>query len=319
MAGGAMSDGVKERPAPRAIRVLGFGASVQVPLWMAEEDGHFADEGLAVAFERTQSSAAQFRTLAEGRCDVVATAFDNVVAHREGQADLDGPLDVIALMALNRGLNSLVAAPGIERIDELRRGRLAVDSAASGYAILLYDLLRRNGVDPAECSVLPVGSSGERLRALLDGRVAAAIIARPKDLEAEASGCRILCDATDGLDDYQGSVLAALRPWAEGHREELVGFLSAFRRAVGSIMTERARAIAVIAAREGGDPGSAARVYDSLVDRRAGLSADGAIRVAGARTVLELRARHTGAALAEPAAYCDDSYRKEAGLRRGSS
>ena len=67
------------------LRIIAFPGAPNLPVFAAIEQGWFAEEGIAVDLTTTPSSVFQFEKLNAGEFDIAMTAFDNVVAYREGQ------------------------------------------------------------------------------------------------------------------------------------------------------------------------------------------------------------------------------------------
>ena len=196
-------------------------------LVVALRRGFFAAEGLDVAFTRTSSSREQLDALLRGEHDVAHTAADNVVARVDGGAALH-----VVLVGSLGAEHRLVGAPGVGSLADVRGRRLGVDAADSGHAILAYVLLREAGVERGTYEVIPTGSTRERVDALLDGRVDAAMLNAPHDERALAAGCRVLADTAERFPTHPGLTVAAADRWAAVHRAELVAYCRALVRGI---------------------------------------------------------------------------------------
>jgi len=278
------------------LRVMGFGGSSNWPIFVAQENGLFARHGLEVELSTARDSTTQLADLAEGRIDVAMTAFDNVVAWDERH---DRARAIVAFLGVNNGgRSSLVAAPRIAGIPDLRGGRLGVDALASGYALVLQELLHREGLDPGTYLLVSVGGSRQRWEALRAGRVDATLLNAPYDAVAEGAGFRKLASSSV-LGSYQGSVGAARTSWAEANADTIVRFVRAYAAAVDWLhdAAHKDAAIAILMKRlEGMRREEADRSYRELVAEPGGFSPHAAFDLEGARTVLELRRVYGGAA-----------------------
>ena len=302
------------------LRVMGFGGSSNWPLFVAQERGFFGAEGLDVRISGARDSTTQLTDLAEGRIDIAMTAFDNVVAwdERHGEAQA-----LVAFLGVNNGgRSSLIAAPRIGRAAQLRGGRLGVDAAASGYALVLQELLHREGVEPREYVLLSVGGSRQRWEALRDGRVDATLLNAPYDAIAENAGFRRLASSSV-LGSYQGSSGAVLRSWAEANAAAIESFIRAYIAGV-DWLHDRANQDAAIGILVRHLPDmrreEAQRSYRELVMEPGGFSPRAAFDLEGARTVLALRRAYGGSAQAShdlgyyyDARYYQGALRKPAG------
>src|SRR5262249_342738 len=141
-----MSDARGDLP---GVKVNVFPGGFNWGLYAGIDNGFFARHGLAVTVEETPNSVAQMTGLSHGNYEIVMTAGDNIVAYVEGQGEAPiGPQpDFFAFMGSDSGFLSLVTVPGIESIVDLAGRTLSVDALTTGYAFVLYDILRRNGLD----------------------------------------------------------------------------------------------------------------------------------------------------------------------------
>ncbi len=299
--------------------MVGFGGASNLPVWVAQERGLFAKEGLEVKFDRTPSSGALFRNLMAGKYQIASAAFDNVVAYVEGQAEqtIEG-FDAVSFLGVHGGLVSLMTRPEIKSFADLRGKTAAVDSPASGYALLMYRILEQKGLaKDRDYTVLAVGGTGERLDAMREGR-AAAMISPPQDLEAVKLGFRSMGDATRQLGAYTGSVYNVRRAWAKEHEKELIAFVRAIVAAHDVIFTDKAAAIEVLRKRlKELSAEDAAAVYAKMTGP-GGFTRKAQISLRGARVVLAVRSRYgePRKKLADPYKYVDLSYYRKATAER---
>lgn len=275
---------------------IAFPGAPNLPMFAALEEGFLAEAGLDVRLETTPSSVRQFELFGQGAFDIAFTAFDNVVAYAEGQgvAPFADGRDLCAVFGCTALELSLVAAKGIGAVAQLRGRTIALDAPSTGFAFVLYEMLRRNGVSRAECEAVAVGATPERWRAVRDGQHAATITIEPFTTIARGAGFPVLARSGEILPAYLGGVIAVRRSWAERHGDTLTAFLRAYRRSVRWVLdpANRERAAALLAARMPEiQPAGLAAVMASLLAPATGLVPDGVIDPAGARAVLALRTR----------------------------
>ena len=67
----------------QTLNVIVFPGGFNLPLWAAERQGFFEQNGARVVLTPTPSSVFQIQGLAEGRFDIAMTAIDNIVAYHE--------------------------------------------------------------------------------------------------------------------------------------------------------------------------------------------------------------------------------------------
>src|SRR6266704_3700819 len=129
------------------VNLVVFPGGFNWPIWVAQEKGLCAKNGLDVKLTPTPSSVFQLTNLIEGKFDIAMTAIDNLIAYREGQgeAKVDGP-DLIAFMGGDNGFLRLVAVPEVKTLADLRSKTVSVDARTTGYAFVLFEMLERGGL-----------------------------------------------------------------------------------------------------------------------------------------------------------------------------
>jgi ABC-type nitrate/sulfonate/bicarbonate transport system substrate-binding protein len=260
----------------------------------ARAGGHFAAGGLEVAEEPVRSSAAQFLALLDGAYDLVLTSPDNVLAYRLDPGNpLGGTHDVRILAAVDRGLGlSLVGAPGVRTMADLRGRVLAVDIPGSGFAFTLYQMLAAAGLRrDVDYRVESAGTTPRRREALLAGRFAATMLGAGHDVAAVRAGCHRIARATDLIRPYLGTVLAGYGPWIETHGDVIDAFLKAWLAAAADVVAPARRAATLRTIGEhlhltGAD---AEDFYEVLVSPDEGLAADGRVDPEALAAVARLR------------------------------
>jgi ABC-type nitrate/sulfonate/bicarbonate transport system substrate-binding protein len=279
------------------LNVIAFPGAPNLPTFAAIEQGYFAEAGLEVLLATTQSSISQFQRFGAGEFDIAFTAFDNVVAYREGQgaAKLDPLPDFRVLAGATQIGLSVVAAPEINAAADLAGKTLALDAVSTGFAFVLYDLLARLGLPQGAYEAAPVGATPERWAAVKAGTHAATITIEPFTSLAKAAGFKVLAESRDAFPVYQGGVVAGRRDWVEAHEAETTAFLAAYLRGVRWVLDPANReAAAELLMRRMPEikPGVVAAVLDSVLSPQTGLTPDGEILPEGMRAVLDLRSRY---------------------------
>ena len=301
------------------LRVIVFPGGFNWPLFVAEDRGLFAARGLAVTVTATPNSIFQLTSLIRGEFDIAMTAIDNVIAYQEGQGEalLDRTPDLFAFMGADSGFLSLVTRPEIRRFADLAGRILSVDAFTTGYAFVLYEMLRLNGLTQGDYALDNAGGMIQRYGALTEGRHAGTIVSTPYELLAEAAGLRCLAAARDLLPRYQGNVGAARRAWAQANASALVAYIEAYGAALDWLFepANRRAAIAILGRHVAAvTPALAAPICDRLLHPTDGFQHRAAIDPDGVRTVLALRSRYGKPArtLDEPDRYLDLTWYKRA-------
>ena len=154
-----------------------------------------------------------------GRFDIGLASIDNLVAYQEGQGD-GAPLqepDLVAVMGVDGGFLSVVAAKSIGTLADLRGKTLAVDSLNTGFAFVLRELLQTNGIADRDVTFVRGGATDLRFRGLLAGAYDATLLRTPFDILAAERGFRVVATA-ESLGPYLGTSGMVRRSWARATR-----------------------------------------------------------------------------------------------------
>ena len=306
------------QPQLKPLNVIVFPGGWNLPIWAAERQGFFEQNGLRVTITPTPSSTFQMQGFAEGRFDIAMTAIDNVIAYQEGQGEAKIPEnpDMFVFMGGDSGFLSLVGGKGVQAIAELKGKTLSVDAMTTGYAFVLRELLARNGIAESEVTFERAGGGLQRFQELLKGSHAGTMLIAPFDLLAINQGHVRLARADEHLGAYQGVVGAARRSWARDNEAALLGYIRAYHAGVQFVADPKNREIAeALLVALGGrtmTPQLARQAADTLLDPKSGFIRDAAVNMQGVATVLALRSKFTGKPLGNPAKYVDPSYRDKA-------
>jgi len=286
-------------------------------LYVGQDKGFFARHGITVQMQGTPNSVTQMTDFSQGKFDIAMTAVDNIVAYVEGQGEAPiGPQpDFMAVMGSDSGFLSLVTSPSIKHIAELAGKTLSVDAMTTGYAFVLYEIMRRNGLDKdrGDYEIVRAGGMVQRWNALRDGRHAATLLSAPYNIIAKNQGFTEFVKATDVIGAYQGNVAAVRRSWAQQNRSAIAAYISGYRSSIAWLYepSNREEAIAILRRHlPQMEPEIAEASYPELLDPNNGFFRSGDIDREGLNCVLELRSRygHPSRLLNDPAKYCDLSY-----------
>ena len=134
------------------LRVIVFPGGTNLPIWAGQKQGFFERHSVAVDLTYTTSSKEQLAGLIEGRWDIGATAFDNVVAYQEGQgeAEIKREPDLFVFMGGDNGFLHLVAQADVRSFDDLKGRVLSVDALTTGFAFVLRKMIQRAGLSLKE-------------------------------------------------------------------------------------------------------------------------------------------------------------------------
>lgn len=288
-------------------------------LYVGIDRGLFARQGIDVTILATPNSVAQMTGLSQGRFEIAMTAVDNIVAYVEGQgeAPIGAQPDFFAFMGSDSGFLSLVVRPNIERVSDLAGRTLSVDAMTTGYAFVLFEILRRHGLQRGEFQIRKVGGMIQRYDSLIEGREDGTLLSAPYSILAKHHGLTEMVKAASLLGSYQGNVAAARRSWARKNETQVIAFIRGYREAITWLYepSHREAAIGILMRNVPKmSHGLAEATYTELLDSNWGFFRDCAISLPGMECVLDLRGRYSGLseALLDPMKYCDLSYYRSA-------
>jgi ABC-type nitrate/sulfonate/bicarbonate transport system substrate-binding protein len=303
---------------PRTLRVIAFEGGHNLPIWAAQRQGFFEQQGVQVALSFTPSSTFLVSNLFQGAQDVGVASIDNVIAYQEGQGETqvpEGP-DLAAIFGGDDGFLTLVTAPPVKSFEDLRGKTLTVDAMTTGFAFVLREMLHRHGLSESDVKFEKAGGTGNRFRDLVAGRHDGTLLRTPFDLLSRDKGFNVL-ETGAGVGPYLGTVGIVRRSWARENEAAVVGFLAAYHRALEWLFDPKNRGAAealLVENIKGMKPDFAKRSADVLLAPQGGLFRDMALDPARIRTVLALRSKYAEPrkTLDDPSKYVDASYLEKA-------
>jgi ABC-type nitrate/sulfonate/bicarbonate transport system substrate-binding protein len=271
------------------LRVNTFPNAKALPVHVGIAKGMFANYGLAVEVESTESSQSQRDGLAAGRFQIAHAALDNAVAMIEV-----AKRDVIIVSGGDSGMNEFFVQPEISSFAELRGKTVVVDAPDTAYALQAKKLMLQHGLrEGADYTIKPVGAVALRYKAMIsDNSNAAAILNLPFTVEAADRGLKSLGGLVDLLGPYQAAGAFVMREWARANASALTRYLAAYVQALRWIRdpNNRVEAVNLLVGNLKLDRNIAQRTYDLLVVPASGFTPDAKFDVEGFRNMLALRA-----------------------------
>lgn len=298
------------------LRLVAF--SRPLGLIAAIRNGYFEAEQLRVDYTPARGSRHQIRGLLAGDWDIAHTAVDNVAAYVDAEN-----ADLFVFLVGDLGTNQrLIVRPPTASFQELHGKTLGLDALTTGYAFMLYEMLARHGLGRADYRTVSVGGTAERLTALLQGDIDAALLSPPHDELALAAGCRALAAASADFAGYPGLCAAARRNWAGQHRTIVVRYCRALLAGIrwAADRANRQAVITQLAEDHGCELPAATRLYQREMDQQERVVPSLEEIREAIRGVIALRREMTGAHLepgipVELSRYFDPFYLLEADPR----
>jgi ABC-type nitrate/sulfonate/bicarbonate transport system substrate-binding protein len=292
------------------LTIMVFVGTQNLPLFAAQSQGFFAKRGLDVDMKIAPGSEVLRQGLADGKWQIVHTAFDNGVA----MADV-AKVDIVGLIGGDNSFNHLIVQPEIGSIKDLRGKTVVVDALNTAYAFQLYDILAKNGLNKGDYTAKSVGATFKRLAAMQDDKNAsAAILNAPFSILAVKSGLKDLGPVSTMIGPHQATAGFSLRSWAQANPDTVVKYLQAYVEGLrwGLDPKNKDAVTALLAERLKLTPEIAAECYALVTDPANGLAKDGKFDMDGLKNILKLRAQFEGGTPSPPEQYVDFSYYQKA-------
>ncbi|MCH2668351.1 MAG: ABC transporter substrate-binding protein [Gammaproteobacteria bacterium] len=281
----------------KKLNLICFPGAPNLPIFVGLKFGLFEAVGLDIQLETTPSSIYQIENLVKGNFHIAGTAFDNVVAYREGQGPIafDEPPDLVAFMGATRIELSFVVSPDIGTYEDLKGCSIALDALATGFAFVLYDMMERAGLSIDDCNLVPVGATPKRWESVRSGEHVGTLTIEPFTSIAIANGFRVLQSSLNTMPNYQGGIFAANRAWAANNAEKIDSFIKGYLTSLEWTLDpnnyEEAKEI-LLKNMPAIKPGVADAVMQKLLNPATGLTPAGEMDIAGIDAVLGLRSRY---------------------------
>lgn len=159
--------------------------------WLAKEAKIYEKNGLDVETILLRGSGQTSQALLGGSLFAAPVALPTLMLANLSGADFVNVAHTVS--AVN---SKLLVRPEIRKIEDLKGKKLATSSLGSLGDFLFRYIIRKYGVDPnREITWLSIGTTAERLQALVSGQIDAADVTYPSDVQGERLGYRVLIDA----------------------------------------------------------------------------------------------------------------------------
>jgi ABC-type nitrate/sulfonate/bicarbonate transport system substrate-binding protein len=275
--------------------------------WLATKKGFFDEIGLDVQPILLRGTSITMQALVSESLYLALGSADATIGAAASGADL------LAVGGVVNGLTqAIVAAKNYKSIKDLRGATIGVQVLTSGATNVLKRILKQNGLEyPADYKLLAVGGGNFNLAALSSGQIGATYLVVPLDYTAEQQGFHVLGYFRDYFPNYQLSVLAVKRTWAEKNRALLVRFLKGAVRAHRWLYGNKEAAIDFLAKEIPLKPDLARRGWEYYTTNRI-WHPNAEINLEGLKFTMQVYAEEFRGALPDPFKYIDRSYLQQA-------
>ena len=216
-------------------------AAFSIP-WIAKEAGIFQRHGLDVELVYIAAGSRAVQTLVGGSIDIAAIGGPAGV-----DAKLAGADTVYVAVPVNRVLVFTVAAPQIQRIEEMRGKSIGVTRVGTVTDFFTRIYLRQNGLVPdRDVMIRQMGGLPEIVAGLKAGQIEGGTFGFPAVLHARAAGFRVLVDYNASGYRYPLSTIIVTQKLLRNQESAVRRFLEAHIEAVHRFKTDPSFAMNVI-------------------------------------------------------------------------
>jgi len=275
--------------------------------WVALKKGFFDEAGLDVQLILLRGTPITTQALVSESLYVALGSADATIGAAASGLDLLGVGGVV-----NGLTQAIVAGKNYKSFKDLRGSTVGVQALTSGATNVLKRIFKQNGLDyPADYKLLAVGGGSFNLAALTSGQIGATYLVVPLDYDAAQQGFNVLGYFRDYFPNYQLSVLAVKRSWAEKNRGLLVRFLKAEVRAHRWLYANKEQAVDFLAKEIPLKPELARRGWEYYTANRI-WHPNAEISLEGLKFTMEIYAEQTKSPAPDPLKYIDQSYLQQA-------
>jgi NitT/TauT family transport system substrate-binding protein len=297
-----------DAPAAQERARVGWAAMTasHTPLWVAQEKGFLAKQGLSIESIFFGAGPPAMQALVAGDLDIVVTSAPNVVNPRLGGADT-----VMILSIIPTFIDHIISAPSITTSEQLRGKIGSVNRFGSISEMGLRLSLRRLGIDPEkDVKIVPAGGNPERLAAISKGIAQFTIMNEPFIKEAERLGFRDLVNMATLKIPLHGNGIVTREAIIKTKRPVVAKFARAVTDAIHYIKSDKEGTKAIIGKyTRFTDPEGLERTYKNYT---AVLLDVPYADPSGIKTLLDdMSAKNPKAAAADPKSFVDPSFVQE--------
>lgn len=221
--------------ADQTIRIGFMPAEDELPLWVAEEEGLFAKEGVKVELINFASAIERDTALQAGKVDGVNGDLIAIILN--GKAGFKVAATHISLGATPKeGRFAVFSAPKskIRKVSDLKNVEIAV-SLNTIQDYVTDQMLLDGGVKKSEIKRLGVPKVPIRFQMLMGGQVQAAALPDPIGALAEAQGAHLVASDTDSKRNLSPIIYFFSKKSLQEKGEAFTRFFRAYREAVKRI------------------------------------------------------------------------------------
>lgn len=232
-----------KKPIPVTIGYSAISGSF-APLWAAHDAGLFAKHGADVKIAYIQGNRVMLSALTAGEIQLYQGGAEGLIRLVSGGGD--GVFIATQYNMVNHYV--LITDPSIQRLEDLRGKRLALDPTSPTYGYMLK-VLEKVGVRKEEVQFVQFGTAGqpERTAAVLRKQAVATILTAPNTYAAEKQGLKSFSAIRDLGIRQLITITGVTRRFLRERRDSADAFLRGYIEGLHYVRTQREPTIKIIA------------------------------------------------------------------------
>jgi NitT/TauT family transport system substrate-binding protein len=233
---------------------LGYGA-----WYIAQDQGYFADNGLAVELVDFEADADMLAALAADQVDALNVASHGALLMIETGVEAK----IVLLEDASTSADAIITGGGIAEVKDLAGQQVAYEEGTTSDLLLNY-ALSQAGLSIADIEKVPMGAA-EAGAALIAGRVPAAVTYEPYITEAKAQDpdVEVIYEAS-AKEGLISDVLMVGDGFAKDHPEAVKALIKSWGQAVDFYNANTKEGRAIIAEGVGETPEALATAFDGV-------------------------------------------------------
>jgi NitT/TauT family transport system substrate-binding protein len=235
--------------------------STFIPLYLAETEGFFKEEGLNVQLVAFKGGTDLVRGMVAGAVDVGVGALSEALVGVETKQGVK-----VFYGGLNMAVFDWYAVPKIKSLAEAKGARFGVTTFGSSTDFLTRYALTTHNIDPKkDVRIIQGGGSAARLAAMDAGQLDVNIFATPEKFLAADQGYRMIMSQKEIAEDYPFHVFYARQDFLQASPNTIKALLRAYVKGVRFAKSNKERAVDVLVQKVGFEKKYADRGYDDFI------------------------------------------------------
>lgn len=241
---------------------LPLTTSTFLPIYLAQEEGYFKNQGLNVKIVSFHGGTELVRAMIAGSVDVGVTSLADVSVGIKAQQ----PIKVF-YGGFDMALFEWYARKDIKSMADTKGRRFGVSRIGSSTDFLTRYALKKNGIDPKEVKIVQGGDSVPRLAAMDADQLDVNILSTPEKFIAADKGYNLIYKQTQIASNYPFHVFFSTEGFLKKYPNTTKAILRGFVEGVRKAKSDKARSVRLLEERVKIAKEYTGRAYDDFIDK----------------------------------------------------